>query len=54
MSDLFSYDLDTNRLISGIELYSGQKIDPDNTLLIFDEIQEVPQASSCMCRLAFR
>lgn len=46
MSDLFSYDLDTNRLITGIELYSGQKIDPDNTLLIFDEIQEVPQASS--------
>ena len=39
MSDLFSYDLDTNRLITGIELYSGQKIDPDNTLLIFDEIQ---------------
>ena len=34
MSDLFSYDLDTNRLITGIELYSGQKIDPDNTLHI--------------------
>ena len=44
MEDLFSYDLDTNRLITGIELYSGQKIDPDNTLLIFDEVQEVPRA----------
>ena len=48
MSDLFSYDLDTNRLITGIELYSGQKIDPDNTLLIFDEIQEVPRALSSL------
>lgn len=44
MEDLFSYDLDTKRLITGMELYSGQKIDPDNTLLIFDEVQDVPRA----------
>lgn len=44
MEDLFSYDLDTKRLITGMELYSGKKIDPDNTLLIFDELQEVPRA----------
>lgn len=44
MKDLFSYDLDTKRLITGIELYSGQKVDPDNTLIIFDEVQEVPRA----------
>lgn len=44
MEDFFSYDLDTKRLITGMELYSGQKIDPDNTLLIFDEVQEVPRA----------
>ena len=25
-------------------MYSGQKIDPDNPLLIFDEVQEVPRA----------
>lgn len=48
MSDLFSYDSDTNGLIIGIELFSDQKIDPDNTLLIFDEIQEVPQALSAL------
>lgn len=47
-SDLFSYDLDTNGLIIGIELFSDQKIDPDNTLLIFDEIQEVAQALSAL------
>ncbi len=30
--------------MTGLELYSGQKIDPANTLLIFDEVQEVPKA----------
>jgi predicted AAA+ superfamily ATPase len=44
MEELFSTDLNVERLILGIELYSGQKIDPDNTLIIFDEVQEVPKA----------
>ena len=44
MSDLFASDLDTERLIMGIELYAGRKIDPDNSLLIFDEVQEAPRA----------
>lgn len=44
MADLFSADLDTDRLILGLELYAGRKINPDNTLLIFDEVQEVPRA----------
>lgn len=44
MADLFSADLDTDRLIMGLELYAGRKIDPENTLLIFDEVQEVPRA----------
>ncbi len=44
MSDLFSSDLDTTRLIMGLELYVGHKINPENTLLIFDEVQEVPRA----------
>ena len=44
MAELFASDLDTNRLIMGLELYAGSKIDPDNSLLIFDEIQEVPRA----------
>ena len=38
MAELFASDLDTERLIMGLELYSGQKIDPDHTLLIFDEV----------------
>lgn len=44
MKELFSTDLDIERIIIGLELYSGDKIDPDNTLLIFDEVQEVPAA----------
>ncbi len=44
MSELFSADLKPERIIMGLELYSGKKIDPDNTLIIFDEVQEVPRA----------
>ena len=44
MADLFSADLDTDRLIMGRELYAGRKINAENTLLIFDEVQEVPRA----------
>lgn len=44
MANLFETDLDTDRLIMGLELYAGRKIDPENCLLIFDEVQEVPKA----------
>ena len=30
---LFASDLDTGRLIMGLELYAGRKINPNNTLL---------------------
>ena len=48
MADLFDSDLNTDRLIMGLELYAGRKINPDNTLLIFDEVQEVPRALSSL------
>ena len=44
MAELFASDLDTDRLIMGLELYVGHKIDPNNSLLVFDEVQEVPRA----------
>ena len=44
MAELFASDLDTERLIMGLEMYAGHKINPDNSLLIFDEVQEVPRA----------
>ena len=48
MKELFTSDLDTDRLIMGLELYAGRKIEPENTLLIFDEVQEVPRALSSL------
>ena len=48
MAELFASDLDTERLIMGLELYVGHKIDPDHALLIFDEVQEVPRALSSL------
>lgn len=48
MTDLFSSDLDVERIIMGLELYSDIKIDADNTLIIFDEVQEVPRALSSL------
>lgn len=44
MKNLFDGSLEVSRLITGLELYAGHKIDPDSTLLIFDEVQEVPKA----------
>ena len=38
MRVLFTGDLAVERLVTGLELYAGHKIDPDNTLLIFDEV----------------
>jgi len=48
LKELFSIDLNTERLIMGLELYSGKKIDPEKTLIIFDEVQEVPKALSSL------
>ena len=48
MKSLFNQDSDVKRLITGIELYSGKKISPENTLIIFDEVQEVPKALSAL------
>ena len=44
MKELFSKDFDISRIIKGIEIAYNEKIDPENTLLIFDEIQETPLA----------
>lgn len=41
---LFDSDFSIPRIIEGLELISGQRIAPNQTLLIFDEIQEAPAA----------
>ena len=44
MQELFSGDIDILKIIEGLELNSGEKILPNETLIILDEIQECPQA----------
>lgn len=44
MNELFSGDMDIHRIVLGLELEAGFKINPENTLMIFDEVQEVPNA----------
>ncbi|MDR0910753.1 MAG: ATP-binding protein [Spirochaetaceae bacterium] len=44
MNALFSGDLSIKRIIEGIEIEAGIKIDSAKTLLIFDEVQETPRA----------
>lgn len=44
MEELFSKDFDVQRILLGLELESDVKIDVNNMLIIFDEIQEVPKA----------
>ncbi len=48
MRRLFEGSLEVERLVTGLELYAGHKIDPEDTLLIFDEVQEVPKALSSL------
>ena len=44
MKHVFEMDYDINRILSALKIESRQKIEAENTLLIFDEIQEVPRA----------
>jgi predicted AAA+ superfamily ATPase len=44
MATLFSGDMDTERLMLGLEAEVRQKIIPGETLIIFDEIQACPNA----------
>lgn len=48
MRALFSGDYDIQRLLLGLRIESEVDIRPEDTLLIFDEIQEVPQALSSL------
>lgn len=48
MKELFEADLRIERLLTGLELYAGHKIKSEETLLIFDEIQEAPKALTAL------
>ena len=44
VASIFAGDLDPSRILRGIEIAAGTTITPVTTLVIIDEIQEVPQA----------
>ncbi len=44
LSELFLSTKDPKRIIEQLSLVAGKKINPDTTLIIFDEIQECPNA----------
>jgi len=44
MENVFRDAFDINRIISALEISAGFKIIPEKTLLIFDEVQEIPRA----------
>ncbi|MFA7108769.1 MAG: ATP-binding protein [Sphaerochaetaceae bacterium] len=48
IKDLFSHGFDIPNIINGLEIYSNQKIIANTTLLIFDEVQENPNALSSL------
>lgn len=45
---LFAGDLASSRILAGLELYAGRRIVPGRTLIIFDEIQQVPRAMTSL------
>lgn len=44
MQQLFSGDFNVDRILQGLAIESGVEIEPWNTLIILDEVQEVPAA----------
>ena len=48
MEDVFSTDYDIERILMSINIETGVKIVPGETLIIFDEIQENPRAIAAL------
>lgn len=44
MNKLFDEDFDLDKIIQGLKIESNVNIEPENTLIILDEIQETPKA----------
>lgn len=42
--ELFSNDYDTNRILRNLSAITNQEINPNLTLIVFDEIQQIPRA----------
>lgn len=48
LSQIFEKNYDTNRIIDELKIYSSKNIEKNKTLIIFDEIQEIPKALTAL------
>ena len=48
MQELFKQDLDVDRILQGLKAESETDIEPQNTLIILDEIQNVPEVLTAL------
>lgn len=48
LAGVFELDYDISRIITALQIESGKKIDAEKTLIVFDEIQEIPKAISVL------
>ena len=48
MRNIFDQDYDISRIIRMINIETGVRIEPEKTLIIFDEVQEAPKAISSL------
>lgn len=46
--EIFSIDYDIKRIISALKILSKEPVKAESTLIIFDEIQECPEAMGCL------
>lgn len=44
LEDVFAGELSPQRIVDQLSIYNGKLIDPENTLIVFDEVQEMPRA----------
>ena len=44
LGEVFAGDLSPQRIIEQLSIYNGKVIEPEQTLIIFDEVQEMPRA----------
>lgn len=51
MAELFSGEPGADRIIMALEIYIGKKLSPENTLIIFDEVQAAPRALQSLAEL---
>ena len=48
MKKVFDIDFDISRIVSAIKIEYGKSFDVEDTLIIFDEIQEAPKALAAL------